>query len=61
MTRPAYSDRRPALSIACETWDREGGDGRERLVREAALLGYRLVVVEADWREWVPPSDPAEW
>ncbi|WP_430418677.1 hypothetical protein [Phenylobacterium sp.] len=41
-------DRRRPLRLAKVTWDRHDLTARQRLAREAAILGYRLVIVSQD-------------
>lgn len=41
-------DRRQPLRLSKVTWDRHDATGRRHLAREAAILGYRLMIVSED-------------
>lgn len=57
----AYTDERPTLQIAQETWDREDPDGQRRLVQVTAAQGYRLSVIRPHGEVWTPDPLVAEW
>ncbi|TAL32402.1 MAG: hypothetical protein EPN98_13830 [Phenylobacterium sp.] len=41
-------DRRRPLRLSRVTWDRHDLSARRQLAREAAILGYRIVIVTED-------------
>ncbi len=59
MSRKGAVDEKPPLRICEATWNRQHSAGRAQLIREAAVLGYRLTITCEDGREWEP--DPVLW
>jgi hypothetical protein len=51
-------DRRRPLRLSKVTWDRHDATGRQHLAREAAILGYRLVIVSEDGAEHETTDSP---
>jgi hypothetical protein len=54
-------DLRPTLRFPQATWDRATEEGRRRLRREAARIGYRLVFVGDEGQEWFAEEDLRDW
>lgn len=48
MTPKRSGDQRRPLSLSTVTWERHDRAARRNLAREAAILGYRLVIVSED-------------
>jgi hypothetical protein len=51
-------DRRRPLRLSKVTWDRHDPPARQHLAREAAILGYRLVIVSQDGEEHDTTASP---
>ena len=51
MTPTRSGDQRQPLRLAKVTWDRHDQTARQHLAREAAILGYRIVIVSPDGEE----------
>jgi hypothetical protein len=56
-----WIDERPEITLARETWDREGEVSRQLMIREVTRTGLRLVVVDRDGATWSPHPNPAAW
>ena len=59
MLRKRISASSPPLRISEATWNSQHLAGRAKLVREAAVLGYRLTIACEGDGERTP--DPSEW
>jgi hypothetical protein len=50
----AYTEQRPALQIAQQTWDRVDDEKQPRFVQDATTMGYQLTVTWPDGQVWTP-------